>query len=65
MRMTCDSYLGVLYGTKAFKNKNPNSNPGIKNIIILVRLETGDKGRRSQRRLLTKFSIAGIQTDGY
>ena len=52
--------FGVLYGSNAFKNKNPNSNAGFKNITKLVRLETGGKGRRSQRRLLNKFSKADI-----
>ena len=40
-------FFRVLYGTNAFKNKNPNSNPGFKNMTILVRLLTGGKGRRS------------------
>ena len=56
---------GVLYGTKAFKIKNPNSNPGFKNMTKIVRFLIGSKGRRSERRLLTNFQLPAFRTAGF
>ena len=56
---------GVLYGTKAFKIKNPNSNPGFKNMTKIVRFLIGGKGRRSGRRLLTNFQLSAFRTAGF
>ena len=59
------SLYRVLYGSNPLKNKNPNSKAAFKNLTNLVRFETGGKGRRSQRRLLTKYSMAGTPNDGF
>ena len=37
------------------KIKNPNFNVGLKNMVKLVRIDTGDNGRRWERRPLGKF----------
>ena len=63
--ITFIDYLKSLYGSNPLKKKNPNSNAAFKNITKLVRLETGGKGRRSQRWLLNKYSMVGNPNDGY
>ena len=57
--------MGVLYGTKAFEIKNPNSNVSCKIMPKILRFLIGGKGRRSGRRLLTNFQLPAFRTAGF
>ena len=56
--------MRVLYRTKAFEIKNPNSNVSCKIMPKIVLIVKGGKGRRSGRRLLANLK-AGVPNADY
>ena len=57
--------MRVLYGTKAFEIKNPNSNVSCKIMPKIVLIVKGGKGRRSGRWLLRNFQLPAFRTAGF
>ena len=57
--------MRVLYGTKAFEIKNPNSNVSCKIMPKIVLIVKGGKGRCSGRRLLRNFQLPAFRTAGF
>ena len=65
LTLTAHNRERVVYGTKAFKNKNPNSNPSFKNMTKIVRFLNRWQRLAFRTTAINQFSIAGIQNDGF